>query len=70
MLTLWYYRGGASKRCDIAKPERTRKAALKIDQAGRQSAVYRTKLKYEVSASISSGPRWVATIGIGDPGVE
>lgn len=31
---------------------------------------YLTKLRYEVSASISSGPRWVATIGIGEPGVE
>ena len=33
-------------------------------------SIYLTKLRYEVSASISSGPRWVATIGIGDPGVE
>jgi hypothetical protein len=33
-------------------------------------ATYFTKLRYEASASTSSGPRWVATIGIGDPGVE
>ena len=31
---------------------------------------YLTKLRYEASASISSGPKWPATIGIGDPGLE
>jgi len=28
--------------------------------------LYLTKLRYEASASISFGPRWLATIGIGD----
>jgi hypothetical protein len=32
----------------------------------RRQQAYLTKLKYEASASISSGPRWLATIGIGD----
>ena len=31
---------------------------------------YLTKLRYEASASTSSGPSVLATIGIGDPGVE
>jgi hypothetical protein len=37
--------------------------------AGRQQA-YLTKLRYEASASISSGLRWLTTIGIGDPATE
>ena len=34
------------------------------------SAAYLTKLRYEVSASTSSGFNVRATSGIGDPGVE
>ena len=34
------------------------------------AATHLTKLRYDASASTSSAPRWVATIGIGDPGVE
>ncbi len=31
-----------------------------------RAAAYLTKLRYEASASISSGPRWAATSGIGE----
>jgi len=41
-----------------------------LSSPGNRLAIYFTKLRYEASASISFGPRWLATIGIGDPAPE
>jgi hypothetical protein len=39
-------------------------------RGGRRQQAYLTKLRYEASASISSGPSWPATISIGDAGAR
>jgi len=45
---------------------KTHSLLLPIATASIAAQPYLTKLRYEASASISFGPRWLATIGIGD----
>jgi hypothetical protein len=45
---------------------KTHSLLLPIATASIAAQLYLTKLRYEASASISFGPRWLATIGIGD----
>jgi hypothetical protein len=45
---------------------KTHSLLLPIATASLAAQLYLTKLRYEASASISFGPRWLATIGIGD----
>ena len=60
----------AAKKFGKPVPARPPPRVLAKMQRWLGQQAYLTKLRYEASASISSGPKWPATIGIGDPGLE
>jgi hypothetical protein len=66
------YSGGASMPEVEKKDDKVNVVGLLafFGAIDRQQQAYLTKLRYDASASISSGPSVLATIGIGDSGAE
>src|SRR5512140_1533067 len=62
-------RGETAGASWLVSPEAAQ-SPLALARTARRQQAYLTKLRYEASASISSGPRWLTTIGIGDPAIE